>query len=166
MKKYSYEIMVILLTIVLPLLSVLINWLVAPIPSRGAFFQYLTTWTVFWGIGVRLLIAGVSQIIRPSFTSKIILGNKTDEANQVVRELGFANFGIGLAGILSLWIPGFFFGAALIGGLFLGFDAIEHLRKHRRNLKENIALVTDLFVAVVALSLILLALYFFLMRIS
>ena len=154
MKKHLYEINVIGLTIVLPLLFALVHTLL--ISRIGfdpqLFYVSLAIWTVFWGIGVRLLIAGITQISKPDFTLRTILGIKSLDAQQVVRELGFANFSIGLAGVLVLMFPLWTPAVALIGGLFLGFDGIEHLKKKKRNRKENIALVTDLFVALITLS--------------
>ncbi len=155
MKKYLYEILVISLTIVLPIVSTIIvvsmmNGVSGQSPTT--LILNLGMYTVFWGIGIRLFIAGVSQIFRPGFTSKTILGIKTSDADQVVRELGFANLSMGIVGILTLWFPEWAPAVAIIGGLFLGLDGIVHLLKKGRNFKENIAMVTDLFVAVVALT--------------
>ncbi len=154
MKKYFYEINVLTLTVVLPLVFALVETTTLGWSIEGFLFS-LAKWTIFWAIGVRLLTAGMSQIIKPAFTSRTILGIKSPEATQLVRELGFANFATGVAGILSIILPSFTFwtpAVGLIGGLFLGLAGIEHIRKKNRNFKENLALVTDILVAVIALS--------------
>ncbi len=152
MKKHSYEISTVTLTIILPVVSALIHTALIAHPfDIQLFFVALAIWTVFWGIGVRLLVAGISQLKRPEFTAKSVLGIKSKESTIVIRELGFANFAIGVAGVLTLWFLHWSPGVALIGGLFLGLDGIQHLLKKNRNRKENVALVSDLFVAIVAL---------------
>src|SRR5258708_7324148 len=57
---------------------------------------------VFWGVGVRLVLAGIRQIAEPSYTAETILGIKDPESHLVVRELGFANAAIGAVGVGSL----------------------------------------------------------------
>jgi len=109
-------------------------------------------WFTFWGIGVRLFIAGLSQTLRPGFTAQNILGAKPDaSANLIVQELGFANLAFGLVGILSLPIFGWLVPAALAGGVFLALAGIRHIAKPHKNTKEWIATLTDLLVAAVAL---------------
>jgi hypothetical protein len=63
-------------------------------------------WWVFWAVGVRLLSAGIRQILQPRFTSETILGIKGAEVLMVVRELGFANAAIGTVGVASLFFSG------------------------------------------------------------
>ena len=106
-------------------------------------------WFVFWAVGWRLLLAGVKQIAQPAYTAREILGLKGDEALILVRELGFANVAMGALGVASLFVPPWQLGAALVGALFYGFAGANHLRQPHRNRMENIALVSDLFVAAV-----------------
>ena len=58
-------------------------------------------WFVFWAVGMRLLIAGLRQIVQPRYTAETILGVKDPGAMLIVRELGFANTSIGSAGLLQ-----------------------------------------------------------------
>ncbi|WAB76897.1 hypothetical protein [Rhodopseudomonas palustris] len=44
---------------------------------------------MFWGVGIRRIMAGVPQILRPSFTASI-LGLKDQAADKIVAELGYA----------------------------------------------------------------------------
>src|ERR1700683_2209779 len=62
-------------------------------------------WFVFWAVGIRLLLAGLRQIIQPRYTAEAILGIKDAGATLVVRELGFANTAIGSIGIASILFP-------------------------------------------------------------
>lgn len=152
MKKYSYEILIVTLTVILPVVSAFIYSSSLPGGFSGDLsLLSIGIWVVFWGIGVRLLLAGLTQISNPDFTAKAILGGKSDGAGFIVRELGFANTAIGIAGITTLWFPYWSPAVALVGGIFLGLAGVQHLLKKKRSLKENVAMATDLFVAIVAL---------------
>ncbi|WP_157000865.1 DUF6790 family protein [Agromyces laixinhei] len=106
---------------------------------------------VFWGVGIRLFTAGLSQALRPQFTMKKILRIDAPGATQLVGELGYANIGMGAAGILSYFFPDWAPAAALAGGLFLLLAGIRHIAKPNKNAKEWIALATDLLIAVIVL---------------
>jgi hypothetical protein len=108
-------------------------------------------WFVFWSVGVRLLSAGVKQIWQPEYTARAILKLQSDDALLVIRELGFANVAIGSLGIASLGISAWRSAGALVGGVFYSLAAINHLRQAHRGRLENIAMVSDAFVAVVLL---------------
>lgn len=45
-------------------------------------------WWAFWGVGIRLLVAGISQLVNPGRTAQGILGGKDAGAELVVHELG------------------------------------------------------------------------------
>jgi len=138
-----YFVVTIGLMVVLPIASVIVHLLVAP----GSDPLFLVgQWFTFWGIGLRLLLAGASQVIRPDFTATKIFG-VTEQASDIVRELGFANLAFGLIAILSLPFVQFLMPAAIAGGLFLGLDGIMHALRRDRNRKETIAMATDLVVA-------------------
>jgi hypothetical protein len=145
-----YLIVVIVLTVVAPLVSTLIHagaqgWDVDLLALAGM-------WWVFWGVGIRLLSAGLSQAMRPGFTLKNILGHDDPGAGHIVQELGFANIGMGVAGILSLFFPSWMPAAATAGGLFLLIAGLRHIVKPGKNIKETIATITDLIVAVIVLA--------------
>ena len=147
-----YYVLVPLLTIVLPISSVIVEMFIAP---GSDLLGLIGKWFTFWGIGVRLLLAGLSQIFNPTMTSRTILGLESSDANIVVQELGFANLAIGAVGIISLLMPLWLLPAALTGGLFLGLAGIRHVMKAERNARENIALVTDLIVSAAAILFVL-----------
>ena len=148
-----YAISTLGLTVVLPVLSVIIELLV----SGGSTdpMMLIGKWFTFWAGGVRLFVAGLSQVFRPDFTAKNILGGTSNSgANLVVQELGFANLSIGLIGLLSLLLPGWILPAALAGGLFYALAGARHIAKPHKNSKELIATVTDLFVAAALLAFV------------
>lgn len=134
---------------VFPVVSIIIDVLTG---GHGRpLISIIGQWFVFWAVGVRLLTAGLRQIIKPRLTSEGILGIKGKEAWQLVRELGFANVSISLIAILSLWISAWQPAAALAGGMFLLLAGIEHIPKKKRQFEENIAMISDLAIGLLLL---------------
>jgi hypothetical protein len=135
--------------VVLPLLSIFIE----AGTSHAALGALLACkWFVFWAMGWRLLLAGIRQIAQPAFTAREILGLKGEESHLLVRELGFANVAMGLLGVASLAQPGWRAGAALTGGAFYALAGANHVLRAHRNRLENVAMLSDLFVAAVLLA--------------
>ena len=93
-------IIVVLTMLVLPAASVAIErW------TGGAtanLWQLIGKWFVFWGVGVRLLIAGVRQVVKPELTATGIFGVTDKAAFPLAQELGFWNVTIGLISIASI----------------------------------------------------------------
>jgi hypothetical protein len=137
-----YLAIIVLLMAVLPVVSVAVEL------AAGSTDPWLLIgkWFVFWAVGLRLLIAGLSQVFKPETTAGI-LGIKDSASLIVVKELGFANFAMGVLGTASLWFPGWVNAAALAGSVFLGLAGVNHLLKGERNAKENIAMISDLAIA-------------------
>lgn len=142
-----YLAIVVLLVIVAPVVSVAAEALHAPAPLM----LLVGKWFVFWAAGVRLLLAGLKQITQPGFTAHQIFRMKTDEALPVVRELGFANFAIGLLGVASLWATSFVLPVAIAGTVFYGAAGVQHVMQKDKSGNETVAMATDL-VAFVALA--------------
>jgi hypothetical protein len=78
--------------LVLPVASILIEFIAAG--SSRLHPVLVSKWFVFWAVGVRLLLAGLRQMVQPGFTARTVLGLKSEESSFVVRELGFATTGI------------------------------------------------------------------------
>ena len=135
------------LMFIFPIVSIVIEILVNK--NHSALIELIGKWFVFWAIGIRLFTAGLRQIIKPGLTSEGILGIKSKEAWQLVRELGFANVAMGITGIITLWKPDWLLPEALIGGLFLLLAGLEHVPKKNRNFEENLAMYSDLAIGVV-----------------
>jgi hypothetical protein len=142
-----YLAMIILLMGVFPALSVLIECCIL---HSGADLLFLIgKWFAFWGVGMRLMLAGLRQIANPTFTADVIFGVKEKAALTLVQELGFANLSIGLLGVLALVRSEWIVPAAITGGLFYGLAGMKHLTKGDRNRTENIAMVSDLWIFIV-----------------
>lgn len=145
-----YKVMVIGLMVVLPIVSTVVE-LVVTGDSANA-LAIVGKWFLFWGVGVRLTIAGISQTVKPSFTAENILGEKASSgANQIVQELGFANLGFGIVGLIAPWIAGWAVPAAIPAAIFLGLAGARHIAKPNKNGKEWLATLTDLLVSIVLL---------------
>jgi hypothetical protein len=142
-----YLAVIILLMGAFPAISILIE---CSILHTGADLSFLIgKWFVFWGVGVRLMLAGLRQIANPNFTADVIFGVTENAALTLVQELGFANLSIGLLGVLSLVRSEWIVPAAITGGLFYGLAGMKHLIKGDRNRTENIAMVSDLWIFIV-----------------
>lgn len=145
----GYFIVVIAQTIVLPIVFGVVELVVA----GGDPVQVLGRWWVFWGVGTRLLVAGVVQVSGRGPTAEILgQGAATTQEKQLTRELGTANIGMGLAGLLAL-VPGWALPAGLAGGVFLVIAGILHVGKRAKNAKETLATWTDLVVGAAVLTL-------------
>jgi hypothetical protein len=137
--------------IVLPLVSIVVQ--MAHGHHDALNVGIVLRWFVFWAVGVRLLMAGVRQMIQPSYTAATILGIKDPDATIVVRELGFANAAIGGIGMSTLLFSGWVLPMAMVGAIFYGLAGINHLGQKQRNKLQNMAMTSDLFAALVLLGL-------------
>jgi hypothetical protein len=142
-----YFVIVVLLLFVLPLGSVAVEalWL----GDAADTIQLAGKWFVFWGVGVRLFIAGVRQVLQPQFTAESIFAIKDGGAFAIVREVGFGNLAMGTLGLLTLPKPGFLVPAALVGGLYYGLAGAGHLFRGQRNFAGQVAILSDFFIFVV-----------------
>jgi hypothetical protein len=144
-----YLVVVGLTMLALPLGSIAIEW------RSGASLLWLAgKWFVFWSVGVRLSLAGLRQYAQPAFTSRDILGIEGSAAYPLVRELGGANLAAGVVGLASIAFPSFVLPSALGAGLFYVVAAIEHLKSKHASFNERVALVSDVFIAVVLLGFV------------
>jgi hypothetical protein len=141
-----YYAVILLLMLVLPAVSVVAEFTF----TQGAtgWLPLIGKWLVFWGVGIRLLLAGLRQVLRPALTADM-LGVKDPSANVLVRELGFGNLAIGSTGALTLLLPNWTLAAAMCGGLFYGFAGFQHLFAKHRSSEENWAMVSDIAIFVV-----------------
>ncbi|MCW3492107.1 hypothetical protein [Microbacterium sp. SSM24] len=156
----GYFILVIAQTVALPLICG--AWELA---ARGGDpVVVFGTWWVFWGVGTRLLVAGVAQVSGKGPTAAILGSTApTIQEKQLTRELGTANIAMGIAGLLAL-VPGWAVPAGLAGGLFLLIAGAMHVPKKGKNAQESLATWTDLLVGVVVLVLAVHTLIGFLTR--
>ena len=147
----GYFIGVILQTVVLPVVSGAVE--LATI--GGDPVEVFGRWWAFWGVGPRLLVAGVVQLVRPETTAEILGSAKATNAElQVARELATANIGLGLAGLLAL-VPAWAAPAGAAGGVFLLAAGLMHIAKKDKNPQEALATWTDLLVGAVVVVFVL-----------
>jgi hypothetical protein len=141
-----YYAVILLLMLVLPIASVVAEFML----TQGAhgWLPLIGKWVVFWGVGIRLLLAGLRQVVRPQLTADL-LGVKEPSANVLVREVGFGNLAIGTTGSLTLTLPNWTLAAAMCGGIFYGFAGLQHVFAKHRTTEETWAMVSDLAIFLV-----------------
>ena len=132
--------------------------LILPVVSIAAEYSWLHTsadlvaltgkWFAFWGVGMRLGLAGFRQAFNPAFTARDVFEIEDERVHPIVRELGFANLALALLGICAL-LPGWAAPAAAAGGLFFALAGWKHVVASERNTVRNVAMVSDLFMALV-----------------
>jgi hypothetical protein len=147
-----YYVIVACLMCVLPIVSIAVD---ATGFGAALGVPLVAKWFVFWTVGVRLLLAGLRQVLQPAYTAKVILGLRGDESLLVVRELGLANLAIGSVGAASLVVPQWRLAGALAGGVFYTLAGVNHARQTHRNRLENVAMVSDLAVGILLLIVLL-----------
>lgn len=148
----GYFIVVLLQTVVLPIVSGVIELAVV----GGDPVLVFGKWFVFWGVGTRLFLAGIVQVSGRASTAQILGATATTGAErQLTAELGTANLAMGYAGLFAL-VPGWALPVGLAGGLFLLIAGLMHVAKKDKNAKETLATWTDL---VVGLAVAVLAVY-------
>jgi hypothetical protein len=118
-----YLVVVVLLMGVLPVASILIEFF--GLHGEADLLFLIGKWFVFWAGGMRLLLAGIRQMANLAFTADAIFGIKDKAVEVIVRELGFANFAIGVLGGLSLLNREWVVPAAIAGGLFMAWRALN-----------------------------------------
>jgi len=144
-----YYASVMLLTLILPLGSVYADQ--ALLHNSLPLMLLIGKWFAFWAGGVRLLVAGIRQQLYPRLTSEGIFGIASDDPLPFVRELGMANVAMGLIGLAAPFIADFILPAAIVSGLYYLQAGIGHIRHGDRNAQRNLAMISDLFVAVMLL---------------
>jgi hypothetical protein len=142
-----YIVMVFALLFFFPVASVVTEFLLSH--SIASVIALIGKWFVFWAVGIRLLVAGLRQVIQPRFTAEEIFGIRDQASFAIVREVGFANLSMGTVAICSLFRAGWIVPAALVGGLYYGLAGALHVFRKDRNAKEVVAMISDLFVCVV-----------------
>jgi hypothetical protein len=147
-----YVVMALLLLAILPAGSVFAEH--SYFHSSALLLFLIGKWFTFWGVGVRLFIAGLRQAFNPRFTAQDIFKIESDTVFPIVRELGLANISMGTLSLLSLYSPEFLIPGALVGGLYYFFAGCLHVTSNHRNFNENFAMVTDFLIAIVLLGFV------------
>jgi hypothetical protein len=150
-----YLMTVLLLMLVLPVGSVFVQALIQA--NFDNWLLLIGRWFGFWSVGIRLLLAGLRQAIRPQFTEESIFEIKGKEVLPIVQELGFANTAIGALGTLSILNMDWILPSALVGTVFYGCAGIKHITRKGKNRNEMIATISDLFAMMVLVGSIILS---------
>lgn len=141
-----YLVVIALTMFILPIVSAVVGHVYHP---AEPILLLVGRWFVFWGVGVRLTLAGVRQLVQPAFTAQKIFHMSSDEAAPLVRELGFANVASGIVGLFSLVAPTFTLPIAISAAIFYGAAGVQHFAQPHRSRNETIAMASDLFIAIV-----------------
>ena len=150
-----YFIVVAAFMVVCPLLSIAVETMGAHAAFSGLM---VGKWFVFWGVGIRLLTAGLRQILQPGYTVKTVLGmGDIGQGQLFVRELGFANTAMGIGGTVSLIDPRWLLPVAAVGGVFYALAGINHALHRERGLHQHVTMASNLFIAVILLGFVGLA---------
>jgi hypothetical protein len=132
--------------LILPLASIVIEMFFAP---GAGLVMLIGKWFVFWAMGMRLATAGIKQILQPEFTARTIFEIEDAGAMKIVSELGIGNLAAGVISLAGLYFPGWTMPCAVYGVIFFGLAGVRHLGNRHRNRIENVATVSDLWVAAV-----------------
>ena len=118
--------------------------------QTGPMPELVGKWFLFWGVGVRLSVAGLSQVLTPGFTAAML--HLETGAHVVIQELGFTNLLLGGIALLSLCQPGYRI-LATGGAGFMGFAGFLHLSRlsPETTTNETLALISDLWIFAVAM---------------
>jgi hypothetical protein len=144
-----YYMIILCLMLIFPLVSIIFE---IDLNHSASILSLIGKWFTFWAVGVRLFTAGLRQAIQPKYTAENILNIKTKDALIMIRELGFANLAIGTLGILSIFVSNGSIAGAITGGVFYMLAGTNHAFQHHRNRLENVAMVSDIFIASVLLT--------------
>lgn len=132
--------------LVLPTLAVLLDTR----RTEEPWFERIGKWFIFFGVGVRLLVAGLSQMLHPGFTAALL--GLDGNAHIIVQELGFANLLLASVALVSLGRPCYrVLGSG--GALYMGFAGSLHLRRFGEDstFDEAVALGSDWWIFLVVL---------------
>lgn len=112
--------------------------------------EILCKWFLFWIVGVRGLTAGAMQFMNPSYTMSLLqLG---EESRIAIMELGAAQFGIGILGVLSLFKEKYRSSVAISYGCFMVGAIYIHISRFTiASADEIMSLIGDLLFLVIAL---------------
>jgi hypothetical protein len=147
-----YFVAVVLLLAILPAGSIALE---AALSAHEVSIMVLVgKWYVFWACGIRLLLAGVRQVMQPRFTAAEIFDVDNLQVFPIVREIGFGNLAMGTLGLCGIFRADWLIPAAIVGGLYYGLAGLGHVLRGKRNLKETVAMVSDGFACIVLLAVV------------
>lgn len=141
-----HAIFVLTVMIVIPIICTLIEFF----GKKDGFFNLLLKWVIFWTIGIRALTAGFMQFTNPQYTMGLL--SLPVESTIIVRELGFLQFGVGLAAILSMFKKSYLEPVLICHGIFMVGASYLHIsRASHIDFGELVSLLGDLLVVTIVI---------------
>ena len=131
--------------IILPLVSICIEYFRN---KEVPLWMVIAKWVLFWSVGIRSLTAGIVQMVHPAYTAEIIFHLSGTDYYIFIRELGVANFAIGLSAIISLRKINWRIPVAFISFIFNLFLSANHILNFQAGFNEGVSLAGDLLVVV------------------
>lgn len=111
-------------------------------------------WFSFWVLGFGAISVGLMQSLNPAYTASLLNVQTSDMI--VIRELGCAQIGMGILGLLAIKFHSFRKPAAISYGLFILGAVILHVaRLGHINADEIVSLADDIWTVGVAVFIIL-----------
>lgn len=142
-----HTIYVLSILIIIPIICTLVEYKRSN--KKELLIYFIAKWFVFWAIGFRATTAALMQILNPSYTAALL--QVGEESKVVIQELGCAQLGIGILGMMSLLKNEFRKSACLSYGIFMVLVSILHItRLSAMNFVEFISLLGDVFIIIVA----------------
>ena len=137
--------------LVLPIISIVINLIINNRKNNSEnIFEIIGKWFIFWSLGVRLIIAGLMQIFNPIYTNNLLQLSLNDFI--IIRELGLANFSIGLLCTISYFKKSLQKYVCIYMFIFFTGASILHIiRIENINFDELISLITDIILIIISM---------------
>lgn len=129
--------------IILPIVSIVIEYFRK---KEIPLWLIVAKWILFWSVGIRSLTAGIVQMVHPAYTAEIIFDLSGTDYYIFIRELGVANFAIGLSAIISMKKITWRIPVAFISFIFNLFLSVNHILNFQAGFNEGVSLAGDLLV--------------------
>ena len=115
-------------SIILPIIFIIVETQIKRSQRQTfCFIDICGKWLAFWVIGFGGISVGLMQALNPAYTANLLGVQMSDMI--IVRELGFAQTGIGIIGLLSIRLHSFRKPAAIAFGIFILGATIIHLTR-------------------------------------
>lgn len=117
-------------------------------------WDILCKWFAFWCLGIAPITVALMQMFNPSYTANLLSISLTDFI--IIKELGYAQFAIGLLGLFSLKWKAYRQSAAIVYGVFILLAMLNHfMRLAVIDVDEIASTAADLWTVIVAAVIIL-----------
>ena len=146
-----HMIQAVLIMVVCPVICFFIEY----VKTKQLSYENGIKWILFWTVGIRSVTAGLMQVVKPEYTAVYIFNMTGTEFYTIIRELGIANFTIGLTAVFSLRIKNWRQPAAFTACIFNLLLVINHCINFQAGINELFSLIFDILVVVCTLPYVL-----------